>query len=607
MTTKYFALLTNQGAAKLANAAAHGTQLKITEMALGDGGGSLPTPDPAQTKLISEKRRAALNTLKTDAANINHIIAEQIIPEDEGGFWIREIGLYDADGTMVAVGNCAETYKPQLQEGSGRTQTVRMILIVNSPSSVTLKIDPSVVLATRQYVDDKTIEVKGYADDVMKKHLEAANPHDQYLLKEQNLADLPDKTLARQNLKLGTAALSDVQTSKDDVTAGHVLVNGGAIAVRSIAASAVDGFTYKDANDLPANAVSFVYASAKNSPGFDGSLLSYAGLNENYHVQISAKYQTGNRIAFRGLNGDNKEWNGWYEFYHTGNKPTARDINAVQAGGGAAMAAEGMNKVILGWDGQKLLGQVDNFSLGAMFYEKNPPTPAQVGAVPAAGGSVAYLDGAEHYATQNASWPASGAYADQYKNPRAPFVKPFGYAAPRGNSCYSPIVKGLIQTDGLGYGTSVSFGALTLGDGHFANGCIHVIGDDGTSQAWSFDPHTGNLRSPGQVYAGAAFLNTDGNVYGAAWGGWLSDQLNAVRNTANDAWNKANDGQANRVTDIRLTAEHQVGATGIRDYRNANTVLTGFTNGDADYSAEGLFWSYIQYYRSGQWITVGRS
>jgi hypothetical protein len=230
-----------------------------------------------------------------------------------------------------------------------------------------------------------------------------------------------------------------------------------------------------------------------------------------------------------------------------------------------------------------------------------------VGAVPAAGGSVAYLDGAEHYATQNANWPASGAYADQYKDPRAPFVKPFGYAAPRGNSYYSPIVKGLIQTEGLGYGTSVSFGALTLGDGHFANGCIHVIGDDGTSQAWSFEPHTGNLRSPGQVYAGAAFLNTDGNVYGAAWGGWLSDQLNAVRNTANDAWNKANDGQANRVTDIRLTAEHQVGANGITDYRNANTVLTGFTNGDADYSAEGLFWSYIQYYRSGQWITVGRS
>lgn len=604
MTTKYFALLTNQGAAKLANAVAQGTQLQITEMALGDGGGTLPTPDPAQTKLVGEKRRAALNSLKVDAANSSQIIAEQIIPEGEGGFWIREIGLYDADGVMVAVANCAETYKPQLQEGSGRTQTVRMILIVNSPSAVTLKIDPSVVLATRQYVDDKVIEVKAYTNDVMKKHVDAANPHDQYLLKEQNLADLPDKALARQNLKLGTAALSDVQTSKDDVTAGHVLVNGGAIAVRSIAASAVDGFTYKDANDLPANAVSFVYASAKNSPGFNGSLLSYAGLGEDYHVQMSAKYQTGNRIAFRGRNGDNKEWNAWYEFYHTGNKPTARDINAVQAGGGDAMAAEGMNKVILGWDSQKLLGQIDDFPLGAMFYEKNPPTPAQVGAVPTTGGTVAYLNGADHYATQSTSWPASGAYADQYRDPRAPFVKPFGYAAPKGNSYYSPIVKGLIQTEGLGYGTSVSFGALTFGDNHFANGCIHVIGDDGTSQAWLFDPHTGNFTSPGAINIGGAAIDTSGNIHGAVWGGWLSDWLNsqlaAIRNAASDA-------QTNRVTDIRLTAEHQVGATGITDYRNANTVLTGFTNGDADYSAEGLFWSYIQYYRSGQWITVGRS
>ncbi|WP_425325402.1 phage tail protein [Pantoea stewartii] len=201
MTTKYFAILTNQGAAKLANAAALGTQLQITQMAVGDGGGTLPTPDPAQTKLVGEKRRAALNSLKVDAANASQIIAEQIIPEGEGGFWIREIGLYDADGVMVAVANCAETYKPQLQEGSGRTQTVRMILIVNSISAVTLKIDPSVVLATRQYVDDKVIEVKAYTDDVMKKHVDAANPHSQYLQTAKALAEIKDAGLVAEVLK----------------------------------------------------------------------------------------------------------------------------------------------------------------------------------------------------------------------------------------------------------------------------------------------------------------------------------------------------------------------------------------------------------------------
>jgi len=180
MTTKYFALLTNQGAAKLANAAALGTKVNITQLAVGDGGGTLPTPDPAQTKLIGEKRRASLNSLTIDAANGSQIIAEQIIPEGEGGFWIREIGLFDADGVMIAVANCAETYKPQLAEGSGRTQTVRMIIIVNSTSAVTLKIDPSVVLATRQYADDKALEVRQYADGLMDAHIKAADPHTQY-------------------------------------------------------------------------------------------------------------------------------------------------------------------------------------------------------------------------------------------------------------------------------------------------------------------------------------------------------------------------------------------------------------------------------------------
>jgi len=154
MTAKFFAILTQQGAAKLANATALGTKLDLTQLAVGDGGGTLPTPDPAQTKLKGEKRRAAINMLSVDPANLNQVIAEQVIPENEGGWWIREIGLFDKDGTLIAVANCPETYKPQLQEGSGRTQTIRMVLIVSSTEAVTLKIDPAVVLATRDYVDN---------------------------------------------------------------------------------------------------------------------------------------------------------------------------------------------------------------------------------------------------------------------------------------------------------------------------------------------------------------------------------------------------------------------------------------------------------------------
>lgn len=257
MTAKYFAILTNQGAARLANAAALGTKLNLTQMAVGDANGTLPTPDPAQTKLINQKRIAPLNLLTVDPANTSQIIAEQIIPENEGGFWIREIGLYDDDGVLIAVANCPETYKPQLQEGSGRTQTIRMILIVSSTSAITLKIDPSVVLATRQYVDDRVIEVKNYVDSKIATHEQSRNHPDATtgdkgfvqlnssvisdseaqaatpkavkiamdnanarLAKERNLSDLTNPALARQNLQLGDCATKNTGTGANTVAAG---------------------------------------------------------------------------------------------------------------------------------------------------------------------------------------------------------------------------------------------------------------------------------------------------------------------------------------------------------------------------------------------------
>ncbi len=183
MTVKYYAILTNQGAARLANATMLGSKLNLTQMAVGDANGVLPTPDPEQTKLINQKRIAPLNLLSVDPNNQSQIIAEQIIPENEGGFWIREIGLYDDEGVLIAVANCPETYKPQLQEGSGRTQTIRMILVVTNTEAITLKIDPSVVLATRKYVDDEVLELRLYVDDQMRNHIAAQDPHTQYAQK----------------------------------------------------------------------------------------------------------------------------------------------------------------------------------------------------------------------------------------------------------------------------------------------------------------------------------------------------------------------------------------------------------------------------------------
>ena len=156
--SQFFAILTNVGAAKQANADALGIPWKITQMGVGDANGADPIPSATQTALINERRRAPLNQLKVDPANSAVIVAEQVIPAEVGGWWIREIGLYDADNDLVAIANCAPSFKPLLTQGSGRTQVVRMNLVVSNSATVELKIDPSVVLATRAYVDQKVLD-----------------------------------------------------------------------------------------------------------------------------------------------------------------------------------------------------------------------------------------------------------------------------------------------------------------------------------------------------------------------------------------------------------------------------------------------------------------
>lgn len=153
MAQTYFLIPTADGEAKLANAQALGIPLKLTAMAVGDGNGVLPVPSRDRKTLVNERRRAPLNSLTQDPDNPSQIIAEQVIPEDVGGWWIREAGLYDDTGTLIYYTNVPETYKPQLAEGSGRTQVVRLVCLVTSGATVELKVDPSIVLATRSYVD----------------------------------------------------------------------------------------------------------------------------------------------------------------------------------------------------------------------------------------------------------------------------------------------------------------------------------------------------------------------------------------------------------------------------------------------------------------------
>ena len=250
--SQFMAILTAVGEAKQANASAMGIPWTFSQMGVGDANGTDPQPDRAQTKLIHEQRRAPLNQVSIDPKNTNVIIAEQVIPETVGGWWIREIGLYDADGDLVAVANCAPSYKPQMAQGSGKTQVVRINFIVTSAANVTLKIDPSVVLATRKYVDDRLIEVLpptrkpgSYTQVTINKYgvvTEGSNPE---TLAENGIKDAYTKEQIDGALKLKATLLSPALTGKPTAPTAALGTNDSQLAntafVQAVVAAVIGG------------------------------------------------------------------------------------------------------------------------------------------------------------------------------------------------------------------------------------------------------------------------------------------------------------------------------------------------------------------------------
>ncbi|MCN7479890.1 phage tail protein [Escherichia coli] len=227
MSTKFKTVITTAGAAKLAAATVPGgKKVNLSAMAVGDGNGKLPVPDAGQTKLVHEAWRHALNKVSVDNKNKNYIVAELVVPPEVGGFWMRELGLYDDAGTLIAVSNMAESYKPELAEGSGRAQTCRMVIILSNVASVELSIDASTVMATQDYVDDKiaeheqsrrhpdaTLTEKGFTQlssatnstseklAATPKAVKAANDNaNSRLAKNQNGADIQDKSAFLDNI-----------------------------------------------------------------------------------------------------------------------------------------------------------------------------------------------------------------------------------------------------------------------------------------------------------------------------------------------------------------------------------------------------------------------
>ncbi|MER3787374.1 phage tail protein [Klebsiella pneumoniae] len=167
MSDKYFAVLTEYGAARFADAALTGKAVDFTEMAVGDGGGIVPTPDPTLPQLINEVYRAPLNRVIVADQGANVLRAEMIMLPQVGGFWVREAALYDGAGECLAVASLPPSFKPLLEQGAGRLQSVNLWIAVSNTADVELKADPSVILATVEEVSKAKAEAQDYTDEVV--------------------------------------------------------------------------------------------------------------------------------------------------------------------------------------------------------------------------------------------------------------------------------------------------------------------------------------------------------------------------------------------------------------------------------------------------------
>ena len=157
MTAQYFTVLTNYGTQAFAKALATNQPLRLSSFAVGDGSGQAVTPTADRTALVKETHRANVSAVSLDPRNNKQIIIELTIPEDVGGFYIREMGVFDDANKLVAYANAPESFKPTLESGSGKVQVLRMILKVSNSQAVTLSVDNSVIFVTRQQLNPKKI------------------------------------------------------------------------------------------------------------------------------------------------------------------------------------------------------------------------------------------------------------------------------------------------------------------------------------------------------------------------------------------------------------------------------------------------------------------
>ncbi|HAU6491461.1 TPA: phage tail protein [Citrobacter freundii] len=607
MSTKFKTIITTAGAAKLAAATVPGgKKVNLTVMAVGDGGGALPEPDVGQVKLINEVWRHTLNKISQDNKNKNYIVAELVIPPEVGGFWMRELGVYDDAGTLIAVANMAESYKPELAEGSGRAQTCRMVIIVSSVASVELSIDATTVMATQDYVDDKLAE-----------HEQSRN-HPDATLKEKGFVQLSSATDSTSEalaatpkaVKVAYDLASGKYTAQDASTAQKGLVQLSSAADSTSETLAATPKAVKAAYDL----ASGKYTAQDASTAQKGLVkLSSATDSESELLAATPKAV---KVAHDLASG----------------KYTAQDASTAQKGLVKLSSATDSTSETLAATPKAVKAACDNAEKRLAKDQNGGDVPQpdgfvrNIGAARAFSGSVSIGGNSEPWTTAEfIVWLENqGAFNHPYWMCKGSWT----YAANRtitDTGCGNINLTGaVVEVMGLRdvMTIRVTTPTTTSGDGIASAQFTYINHGPEYFPGWhrdlkrSGDEMTGALKVNGDITItrnlitgdGTGRLADNGNIYGTIWGGeWLSNWLsNAFASRDNNINTRATWDWVSQtfVSDFRLGSRQQMASTGSNEAPSGFVSTGGYVYGSWDNSADGWYIRPIQKLINGTWYNV---
>ncbi|MCN2342299.1 phage tail protein [Escherichia coli] len=549
MSTKFKTVITTAGAAKLAAATAPGgRKVNITTMAVGDGGGQLPVPDAGQTKLVNEVWRHALNKISQDNRHSNYIIAELVIPPEVGGFWMRELGLYDDTGALIAVANMAESYKPAIAEGSGRSQTCRMVIIVSSVASVDLTIDTTTVMATQDYVDDKIAE-----HEQSRRHPDASLTAKGFTQlssatnsESETLAATPKAVKAAYDLANGKYTAQDASTAQKGIvqlsSATDSSDEGKAATPKAVKAAydlANGKYTALDASTTQKGIVRLNSAIDSDAENLAATSKAVKIAMENANARL-AKDRNGGDIPNKqlfiqniGLQDTVNKADGAIQ--RSGdNMDGPLGLTRTSSFGVGTENALGGNSIAIGdndsgfkSNGDGNIALMANSVLAGYFSENELQHREKM------------LTKFFQTIAENNWTEGAGGFGSQLGS-GAPFFTPI-ITRPDNDNNYFPHWKQIVSLVS-GYPVAASMGLMTTGKTNFPQIVIHAKTDfEVNDRLWVFDVETGEFRAPAKITAREIELSSnggvaaDGQLRGSAWGGTLSNYLDNRFNRKNTA------------------------------------------------------------------------